>query len=121
VAGNGRKNADGVLVAALAGGMTVAESARQAGIGERTVYRRLEDPAFRWTVADARGRLLEHAVGQLAEASTAAAATLRALLDAEADTVRLGAARSILELGGRLREWVELEARIAALEARGST
>jgi hypothetical protein len=32
--------------------------------------------------------------------------------------VRLGAARAVLELGTKLREAAELEARLAALEAR---
>jgi hypothetical protein len=51
---------------------------------------------------------------------TEAADTLRALLRAKSRSVRLGAARAILELGTRLRESVELEQRIAALEAGGS-
>jgi hypothetical protein len=40
-----------------------------------------------------------------------------ALLRAKSRSVRLGAARAILELGTKLRESVELEQRIAALEA----
>jgi hypothetical protein len=39
-------------------------------------------------------------------------------LKAKADTVKLGAGRSILELGNKLRESVEMEARLAALEGR---
>ena len=54
----------------------------------------------------------------LAAGSTEAAVTLRNLLNAEADNIKLGAARSILEIGNRLREWAELEERIAALEQR---
>ena len=64
--------------------------------------------------------MVEAAVGQLADASTAATATLRKLLAAEAETVRLGAARSILELGTKLRESVEFEERVRALEAKGA-
>jgi hypothetical protein len=38
----------------------------------------------------------------------------------KSETIRLGAVRAVLEQGNRLREAVEMEARIAALEA-GST
>jgi hypothetical protein len=44
--------------------------------------------------------------------------TLRGLLAGESESVKLGAARSILELGWKLKEAVELELRIAALEQR---
>ena len=70
------------------------------------------------SLSDLRGQVLDRAVGKLSEASTAAADTLRALLDADSETVRLGAGRSILELGARLREALELEARLAALEQK---
>lgn len=117
MAGGSRKNADTALVAALAGGATVEAAAKLAGVSERTVYRRLENAGFRRQVAEARAAMIERATAKLAEASTEAAATLRALLDASSPpAVRLGAARAILELGTRLREAEELEKRIAELE-----
>lgn len=58
------------------------------------------------------------ALGKLADASAAAVDTLRGLLSSESDTARLGAARSILELGNKLRESVDIEERLAALEKR---
>jgi hypothetical protein len=118
MAGNGNPKGEPALVAGLAAGMTIKDAAAAAGIGERTAHRRLEDAAFRRTVAEARGKLVDGALGQLADAGTAAVATLRALLAAEGESVRLGSARAILELGSRLRESVELEARIADLERR---
>jgi hypothetical protein len=54
----------------------------------------------------------------MASAMTEAADVLRALLKAEGETVRLGAARSLLDLGVKLRDAVELEHRLAALETR---
>ncbi|CAA9293305.1 MAG: hypothetical protein AVDCRST_MAG77-4946 [uncultured Chloroflexi bacterium] len=101
---------------ALAAGATYTDAGQRAGVSERTVARRMEDTAFRAEVADCRRLMVERAIGQLADASTAAVATLRALLDAESDTARLGAARSILELGTKLRESVEMEARLIELE-----
>ena len=116
MAARGRKNADDALTVALAVGATVQEAARKAGIGERTVYRRLADPAFRRRVAELRGEMIGRALGKMADGMTAAADTLRKLLKAEGESVRLGAARSILELGNKLRESVELEERLCALE-----
>ena len=52
----------------------------------------------------------------MADAAGEAAATLRGLLGARNELVRLGAARAILELGVRLREAGELAERIAILE-----
>ena len=43
----GRKNADDAVLLALACGATVAQAAHRAGVSERTVYRRLKDPASR--------------------------------------------------------------------------
>jgi hypothetical protein len=50
--------------------------------------------------------------------STQAVSKLKDLLNAESETVSLGAARSILEIGTRLRESSELEQRIAELESQ---
>ena len=118
VAHIGTQKGNTSLIAALAGGATVKAAAKSAGLGRRTAYRRLEDPDFRRRVAEARREMLARAVGTLADASTAAAAKLRDLLDAESETVRLGACRAILELGAKLRESDELAERIAALEER---
>ena len=115
---NGRKSADQKIIVALAGGQTVQAAARAAGVGESTVFRRLRDAAFRGAVAAARAEVTARALGKLAAASTAAASTLRKLLNAESEAVKLSAARSILELGTKLREAVELEQRIVALEAK---
>jgi hypothetical protein len=115
---DGRKNADGALIAALASGATVQAASVAAGVAERTTYRRLEDPAFRRRFSAVRGEMLARAVGLLADASTKAVTTLTSLLEGESESVRLSAAKSILELGPRLRESTELEARINQLEAR---
>jgi hypothetical protein len=43
---NGTPAGDDELILALAAGATVREAAEQAGIGERTAYRRLADADF---------------------------------------------------------------------------
>lgn len=117
---NGRqkpRKGEAALLAALAAGATVRDAARQAGISERTASRCMEDPGFRQRVQEAKAEIVARAASQLADAATDAAKTLRDLLEAEADSIKLGAARAILELGTKLRESVELEQRLAALEA----
>ena len=112
----GRRNADSTLVMALAAGGTVEAAAKAADVSETTAYRRQREPAFRQRVAEVRDEMVSRAVARLSATSTLAADCLRELLKAQSETVRLGAARAILELGSRLREQEDLGARIAALE-----
>ena len=118
MAHRGRRNADEALALALATGQTLRAAAEATGVGERTATRRWADPAFRHRVAELRGEMVVRGCGRLADAMVAAADVLRALLDAGTPpAVRLGAARALLELGTKLRESVELEARLVDLEA----
>ena len=79
----GRRKGDSGLVAALAGGATVRDAARSAGVSERTAHRRLEDAAFARRVSEARAELIARTVGTLADASTGDGTTLRDLLKAD--------------------------------------
>jgi hypothetical protein len=117
VSGGARQNADSALIAALAAGGTVAASAKSAGVSEATAHRRLADPAFRKLVDEARAAAIARAVARLSATATLAADTLHRLLNANAETVQLGAARAILDLGLKLREHEDLATRVAALEA----
>jgi hypothetical protein len=103
---------------ALACGDTVQAAAQTAGVSERTAYRRLTDPGTRRRVGELRADMVQRTLGKQADSAAEAADTLRKLLTAESDTARLGAARSILELGTKLRESVELEEQLAALEGQ---
>jgi hypothetical protein len=107
------------LVLALACGATVENAARTAGVSWRTVYRRLADPAFHKRLRAARADMLQRATGMLTAAALEAVKTLLGLQQASvAAGVRLGAARAVLEIGLKLREVADLEARLAALEER---
>ena len=117
MAGGERKNADFALVTALAAGATVEAAAAHAKVSPATVYRRLQQPEFRTRVEEVRRETLERTTAQLSATGLQAVTTLRNLLNADSEHVRLGAARGILELGTRLRESLELEQRLAALEA----
>lgn len=116
MAENGRRKRDDALMLALASGQTIRDAARAAGIGERTATRRLSDPAFRRRVAELRADMVCRALGKMADGMGDAADKLRQLLAANSEAVQLGACRALLELGVKLRESVELEQRLAALE-----
>ncbi len=115
----GRQNADEALAAALASGQTLRDAAAAVGVGERTATRRWADPVFRRRVSELRGSMVGRALGRMADGMVEAADVLRALLDAGTPpAVRLGAARSLLELGVKLRESVEFEERMVAVEQK---
>jgi hypothetical protein len=104
------------LILALAAGATVREAAKRAGMGERTVYRRLAGVEFRRTVREVRGRMFDAAVGQLTGLVGQAIETLARLMESDKPSEALGAAKAVLELGPRLHRAIELEERICRME-----
>jgi transcriptional regulator with XRE-family HTH domain len=118
MATGGRQNADAKLLAVLATGCTLAQAAEQVGVSERTISRRLEDPRFRIQLEKLKDAALSEAVSKLSSACSQAVETLRKLLECKSDNVRLGAARSVLELAVSMRASTELNVRITKLEER---
>src|SRR5262249_178708 len=117
MAQRGRRKADHELLMAFACGATVESAARQAGVSESTPHRRLEDPAFRQQLQAIQTDMIKRTAGALTAASTESVRTLLELQKPSAPpAVRLGAARSILEIGIKLREAADLEERLSALE-----
>lgn len=80
------------------------------------MVRRLRDPEFVREIRRARADLIEAALGRLADAAVAAVEALVGLLHAEAEAVRVSAARAVLEHLSRFRADAELAARIDELE-----
>jgi hypothetical protein len=107
---------DDALILALAAGATVRQAAERAGMGERTVYRRLADAEFRGALKGARDRIFDAAVGQLTGRTDKATETLARLMESDKPSEALGAAKAVLELGPRLRRATELEERICRQE-----
>jgi hypothetical protein len=117
----GRHKADQTLLTVLACGATVENAARSAGVSASTAYRRLKDPEFRQKIKELQAETLQRAAAMLTAASMESVKTLIALQAANIPpAVRLGAARGVLEFGTKMRETVELEQRIAALERQRS-
>jgi hypothetical protein len=118
----GKKNTDEALLIALACGATVENAARTAGMSARTAHRRLADAGFQQRLRDLRTDMVQRAGGMLTAAGMEAVKTLISLQDGSvAAAVRLGAARTVLEFGIKLRENAELAERIGALEAQART
>jgi transposase-like protein len=113
----GRRSADDLLMLALACGATLENAARQAGISESTVRRRIKDPEFQRKITALRWDMVQRAVGMV---TAAMAESVKTLVVLQKETVpsssRLGAARTMLEIGLKLREQNDLEQRLAALE-----
>ena len=118
MAGKSRQKRDEALALALARGLSNADAARSAGLSPRTVNRKMTEPEFKRRVAQLRTQLTEQAVGSLADAAVEAVATLRKLLKAKSDTIRLGSSRAILENTMKMRESAELAGRLDELEVR---
>jgi hypothetical protein len=113
--GNSKREA---LALRLAAGQSVRAAARSCKVGERTAHRWLdEDPRFRARVQELRERLFSRAVGVLTRLAGKAARKLDELLDNFKASIALGACRTVLEAGPRLRELIDFEERLAALEA----
>lgn len=96
------------------------DAAGQAKVSERTIYRWLADPTFAGRMESARAELVSRTSGMLTSFGLAACVTLYKLMMDDISTpasLRLSAARTILELGARLREVASLEERLARLEA----
>lgn len=98
---------------------TIRAAAAKAAISETTLWRWLGSSDFAQAYRNAQARLLEGMLNFLQAASLDALKVLRdVLLDGEAQaSARVSAARVILETTFRARDAVQIEARMAALEA----
>ena len=95
---------------------TIAAAAESCNLSERTLYRYLEDKDFREEYRRLRARLVEEVVAELQKGGVEAVGVLRRNFGAESESAQLRAARTVLEFMLRGTEFVDLEARIAALE-----
>jgi len=114
--GGRRHRADAALALSLAAGKKVREAAAEAGVAERTVYRRLGQPEFRQQITELRGRMIDSVVGQLSDAAITAFQKLCSLMDAASEPVQLNAAKAILDQTIRMREFSEFDSRLMEME-----
>jgi len=105
---------------ALAAGHSQEEASREFGAGTRMIKTWLATQStFPWRIPELCSEMTVRALDKLVEGMVSAAETLGFLCrEGKSEMVRLSAARAVLELATKIRETVELEERIAALEGR---
>jgi len=119
---SGRHKADQTLLMALACGATVENAAKTASVSPATVYRRLQDPEFQRKLQEIRSDMVVRTSSMLTAAGMESVKTLLSLQQPTIPhTVRLGAARAVLEIGLRAREAASLEERLAVIEQQLAT
>ena len=112
-----KQRIDEPLLIALACGSTVDNAAKTLGVSSRTVQRRLADPEFQKRLTEMKSDMVGRAAGMLTAGSLEAVKMLMLLQQpTQPPTVRLGAARTVLELGIKMRLSLDVDKRIAMLE-----
>lgn len=107
-----------MAIAALLSDGDVSKAAAAAGVSRQTLYRWQRDDAFTAALRAAEGDAWRTLTRRMAGLGDAAATALRdALAEDQPIAVRLRAVALLTERGPALWELVDLEARIAALEA----
>ena len=105
-------------IAALLSAPTLAEAAKKVGLSKATLHRWTKETAFTAALRAARREVVDATIGRLQFVTTAAVTALHDALTCDAPTVRVSAARAILEFSFRSVELMDLEERLSALEQR---
>ena len=102
---------------------TFTEAAKTAGVSIQSLYRAMAEEDFKAAYAQARKDAVTQAIGSLQQAAGKATETLLSIMQAEdaPTSSRLSAARSVLEYAFKGAELLDMEERIAALEALAQT
>src|SRR5262249_15135619 len=105
------------VAAALAVGRTVAAACRECRVSTGTIWVWMKQPAFRDRIAELRQQLTDRAIGRLADMMAGTAAdTLRKLLEAKSDAIKLDSVKAVYELFVNVTNAADLKARIEQLE-----
>jgi hypothetical protein len=110
---------EGAILALLSDpGLTGA--AKAAGVGKATLWRWMQQPAFRDAYRRARREAVEQARARLQQASGEAVEALRDVMNDEdaPHASRISAAKTVLVMAIQATSEEEFERRLAALEAR---
>src|SRR5690606_12384514 len=107
-------------IIALLAEPSLARAAAACGIGERTLYRWLREPAFRSAYRQARREAFSHAIALTQRYAPLAVQTLGKVMadDSAPHTARVQAATSLLRFGRDGVELEDLQERLEALEAQ---
>lgn len=115
---NKSKITDAKIMAALITSPSIGAAAAALGIGERTVFRRLESPEFRAEFDRLQRETITAAAAGLNGALGAAVDTMTQIMNGTENSaqVRLSAAKGVLEAALKAAEVIDIERRLDALE-----
>ena len=106
-------------IAALLTESTIQAAAAKAGVAPKTIYKWLKQPAFSAALSKAQAQEIDAAAARLAGGLPQALDELERLITtAQSEAVRRQAVSEWITHALRLREFSDLESRIAALEGR---
>jgi len=117
-------NRQQAAIIALLSAPTLRDASKKSGIPERTIYTWMKsDTAFQSAYRQARRDSVQVAIGRLQRISADAVETIKAIMKSEESnaSVRLAAAKTILDFALRSTEIDDLESRISALESAHET
>lgn len=107
-----------LVIEALARGANYTKAGKLAGVAAKTVQRWMRDAAFTRRLSDRRGDRLSEVTGLLLDATTDAVTVIRReCVQAEKASDRIRAAALLLTLSTRMRDKLDVEARLAEVEA----
>jgi len=97
---------------------TVRDASQQAQVGERTLWRWLQEDDFREAYMEARKQAFSRALGLLQQALSEAVLVLKDVMNNPdtRDSSRVSSAKAILDTGLKAMELDDLEERISRLE-----
>lgn len=104
-------------VLALIESPTVEDAARRAGVSRSILYVWLRDEGFKARLDAARAELFHEGLGALRGTTAKAARVMAALLDSRNENTRRLTAVAVLGLGMKAHETIDIEMRLARLEA----
>ncbi|MEX2374898.1 MAG: helix-turn-helix domain-containing protein [Dehalococcoidia bacterium] len=112
---NRRSVRDALLVDALAAGWSYPEAAEVAGCSERTVARRMSEPAFARQVAERRAEHLVSMAGRFSTLTSRAVEVIEQLMEEGSERTRLASARLVVEWAAKLRHAEDLAVAVAEI------
>ena len=105
-------------IQALLSHTSIPEAAKTVGVGDKTLWRWLQREDFQIELKTARRELVQHASTQLQTSMIEAVTTLRTVMNSSDSpaSVRVSAARAVLDMAYNSIETEDLGERLAALE-----
>ncbi len=106
------------ILQSLMSNFTIQDAAKSLGISPNTIYIALRDETFAQAYKEARHKAVEHSITMLSRASSLAVSTLVQIVEdtQQKSSVRVNAAKSILEFSFRGYETEQLVERVEKLE-----